>query len=87
MTIQFEKSRDAFERVYSERTATPLSAVVAAREGDTYAIPEMATAWKWWQAARSNIVVPLAPAHGISERGYQSRCAQFVRLAGVEVAS
>lgn len=82
-----DQSREAFERVYGERTDTPLEAVQGARMKDgSYAIPKMATAWRWWQVARAEIVVPLAPVYGVTERAYRDRCVQFIKLVGVGVA-
>lgn len=79
-------SRERFEQAYADRNDVPLDAVQGARMKDgSYAIPRMASAWRWFQIGIDNVEVPLPPVQSEDDQFHNGRCAQFIRAAGLKV--
>lgn len=45
-------SRSQFEQVYADSNSLPVSFVNLCRQGDSYSVPKVSSAWFWWQLGR-----------------------------------
>lgn len=87
-------SREQFEAVAADWFGLDPEVIALARMADGYNQPKLATAWRWWQFARSGIVVelprtdadlPFRDFFGRGKRHGVELCIERVRAAGLGV--